>query len=346
MPGNDLVDPLKSAIQRADPSWVTQPSHLRRRLDEELGPDARLYRAQVHQLIVAAEERIPIRLRRNGGSPTEQIELVNLLVGTRGWTVTASEWVVATWAAALGLSDERPAVTQAATLSRRTSFGTGGADRTDRGLSSASVEPTVLPSEMEIAHSTDIPSDLSEHNGRSPWSAPAPLVSQAADDNETGSPVRPPSEVVVRPAPALPSRGMRGHTKKAAKVLDRELDVAYEVKVGRSPAWLFLLLVLSVAVYVATGLVPLMFVFVFSIAWIVWPSRILAVSGDQVWLLGATRVASKPTNIISETSRDRIEFAGGWPMSSVRLDGQRLWLPLPVFGAARRLPTGNAEDRT
>ena len=65
----------------------------------------------------------------------------------------------------------------------------------------------------------------------------------------------------------------------------------------------------------------------------------------RYWLLGATRVTSKPTNIISETRRDRIEFAGGWPMSSVRLDGQRLWLPLLVFGAARRLPTGEAEDR-
>lgn len=329
MPGNDLVDPLKAAIRRADPSWITQPSHLRRRLDEELGQDARAYRAQVHQLVVAAEERIPIRLRRDGGSQAAQVELVNLLVGARGWTVPASEWAVATWAAALDLSDERPVSTPSQpTTPPRARFDMGNADPTDRGLPSAPAVPTVLPSEMEVAAPPSFPLEI------------------AAEDTASPSQDQRGAEIVTNTSAVLPSRGMRGTTKKAAQFLERELDVAYQVKVGTSPAWLFLLLVGSVGIFVATGFVPLMFILAFSIAWTVWPSRILAVSGDRVWLLGTTRFAAKPTEVISHTDRDLIAFAGGWPMSSVRLDGQRLWLPLPVFGAARCLPTGTAEVST
>ena len=74
MSERDMVAALQVAIARADASWISQPSHLRRRLEEELGPDAREHRAQIHQLVVAAEERVPIRLKRNGWSPTERRE--------------------------------------------------------------------------------------------------------------------------------------------------------------------------------------------------------------------------------------------------------------------------------
>jgi hypothetical protein len=341
MNGDDLVAPLKAAIQRADPSWVTQPSHLRRRLDEELGPDARSYRAQVHQLVVAAEERIPIRLRRNGDSPAERIELVNLLVVTRGWTEAASQWAVATWAAALDLSDDRPAVAPTAAPLRQVEIRTP--DPTDHARPIAPADPTVLPSEMATAAPADFEPERPAETGQPQWSAPRPAAA-GADGAAPFAVVAPAEEAGSGPARALPDRAMRGSTKKAAEFLDRSVDVAYVVKVGKSPAWLFLLIVFSVGVFLATGLVPLMFVVAFSIAWTVWPARVLAVSGNQVWLLEVTRFSSKPTSLISETSREHIEFAGGWPMSSVRLDGQRLWLPLPVFAAAKRLPAGPAED--
>ena len=96
MTDRDLVAPLQAAIARADPAWVSQPSHIRRRLLEELGADARRHRAQVHQLVVAAEERIPIRLRRNGWSPGERDELGHALVASRGWTPDAADWAVTT----------------------------------------------------------------------------------------------------------------------------------------------------------------------------------------------------------------------------------------------------------
>jgi hypothetical protein len=345
MPGNDLVGPLKAAIQRADPSWITQPSHLRRRLDEELGPDARVYRAQVHQLIVAAEERIPIRLQRDGGSPAEQAELVRLLVGARGWTMTASEWAVATWAAALGFSDERPAIAQRLTPSRKTGLDSGGADRTDRGLSDASTGPTVFPSEMEVVGSTDMSSEVPSHHVPAQWTDPIRSATAASDEVASSPEVPPVSEVVTGGA-KLPRFGTGSATKKASKVLGRDLDVAYVVAVGRSPAWLLLLFVIGVPIFVVTGLVPMNFILIVGIGWIVWPSRVLAVSGDDVWLLGTTRLLSKPTNVIAESRRDRLEFSGGWPMSSVRLEGQRLWLPLPVFRAARRLPVGKVGDHS
>jgi len=117
MTDHDLVGALRVAITRADPSWVNQTSHLRRRLEEELGTDARGHRTQIHQLIVAAEERVPLRLKRNGWSPIERDELVQLLVTTRGWTADASRWAVTTWAVALGLTNERPATPAPATRS-------------------------------------------------------------------------------------------------------------------------------------------------------------------------------------------------------------------------------------
>lgn len=151
----DLVGMLRRAIEQADPTWVNQPSHLRRRLEDELGPESRARRAEVHLLVVGAEERLPARLRRGVWSTTERDRLVDLLVSTRGWTPVASHWVVATWAAALGLTDEVPPP-----LSGSPSSGTGGSTPdTSSSTPAASaqvqgphrepptVEPTVLPEE-------------------------------------------------------------------------------------------------------------------------------------------------------------------------------------------------------
>ena len=376
MTERDLVAALQAAIARADPSWVTQPSHLRRRLEEELGVDARPYRAQVHQLSVAAEERVPIRLRRNGWSPIEREELVNLLINTRGWTSVASEWTVDTWAAALGLSDERPPVAQPSARERSVPTPSADADIRDVAAVRAPFGPTEQPSAFVSA--TEMPSSKS-------FAAVAPLATEVPPSSTmipgvrsdaTELPADPPQatgETANRPpsneprfvplrdasgsspvdaAPAdrvraiqatssadLPRRGMRSCTKWSAKYLERELDVAYAVKRGPTPALLLLALPVVLGMFVLTGMVPLNLIVLMGVGQVLWPSRIVAVSGDRVWLLSAGRLVAKPKGVIAEGTRDQIEFAGGWPFPSARIAGQRLWFLFPVRGAARRLPT-------
>lgn len=131
-------------------------------------------------------------------------------------------------------------------------------------------------------------------------------------------------------------------TKWSAKYLDEELDVAYAVKRGPTPALLLLALPIALVVFVLTGLVPLTFIVLMGVGQLLWPSRILAVSGDRIWLLSAGRVVAKPKGVIAEGTRDQVEFAGGWPFPSARVAGQRLWFLFPVRGAARRLPTTTA----
>ncbi|HEY4609637.1 MAG TPA: hypothetical protein VIH06_10550, partial [Ilumatobacteraceae bacterium] len=180
MTERDLVAALQVAIARADPSWISQPSHLRRRLEEELGPDAREHRAQVHQLVVAAEERVPIRLKRNGWSPTERRELAHLLVATRGWTPEAADWAVATWAAALGLSDDRL----------------------------ETVQPVARPLVDHVAAATEMPSESIP----TATELPAPQFAPPTALPQHYAPVATelPSELVQGPPPepaALPTRG-------------------------------------------------------------------------------------------------------------------------------------------
>ena len=64
----DLTIALRSSVHRAGPDWPSQPSRLRLGLDETLGADAPRYRTQVHQLVVAAEERVPAALSDAGSS--------------------------------------------------------------------------------------------------------------------------------------------------------------------------------------------------------------------------------------------------------------------------------------
>ena len=148
----------------------------------------------------------------------------------------------------------------------------------------------------------------------------------------------------------LPRTGTGGWTRKSAAFLGREIDVAYEVKAGPTPAWLVLALPIGLASFALAGLsgVLLMaFIVVIGLGQLLWPTRILAVSDDRIWLMRASRFGRKPTELITETSRDRVAFSGGWPFPSVRVDGRRLWFQLPIRGAARRLPTiSAAKDRS
>jgi hypothetical protein len=327
----DLVDPLKAAIMRADATWVSQPSHLRRRLEEELGPDARRHRAQIHQLVVAAEERIPIRLKRNGWSPGERDELGHLLVATRGWTAEASDWAVATWAAALGLTDERPSAPLLPTPSERAVVEPTSPRPREPG---AFVGPTDIPSE-QFGTATEMPY---EHFGGAtelPVNDPAPSVAP-----------RPRSG---KPPKALP-KGGRGCVRHASKFLGHPLDAAYVAKTRHTPALLLLALPIGLAAFVLpalSGVLLLVFMLIMAFGSQLWPARIVAVQGDDVWLLSKRKGLSiKPKAVLAHGTRSDIEFAGGWPFPSVRFAGERLWFQYPVTSAARRLPANKSPEAT
>jgi hypothetical protein len=94
---------LRRAVKHAGSGWASQPSRLRLSLEQVLGDEARAHRTQIHQLVVAAEERIPARLSAAGDdSSALGRELAYGLASTRGWTVDAAAWAVRTWAASLG----------------------------------------------------------------------------------------------------------------------------------------------------------------------------------------------------------------------------------------------------
>lgn len=323
MTERDLVECLRTAIARADGAWVTQPSRLRRRLDEELGGDARRYRAQVHQLVVAAEERIPTRLQRGGWGDGQRDELVDVLVSTRGWTMDASQWAVDTWAAALGIADARPAIPLVSSSDPSPSESSPSA----RGSS-----PSPVPSDASQFGPTELPDDGVAEATELPASAPA--TSQSAP---TAQPTR---------SADLPTRGMKKCTRAAAAFLDRELDVAYDVKAGPTPALLLLALPIGLAAFWMpdlSGVLLVLFVAIILVGRLLWPARILAVSGDQVWLLGSRTHTPRPTAVRAEGRRSDVEFAGGRPFPSVRFAGERVWFQYPITKAAALIPVEPSE---
>ncbi len=333
MTERDLVAALQAAILRADSNWVSQPSHLRRRLEEEFGADARQHRAQIHQLIVAAEERIPIRLKRNSWSPTERAELGQMLVVTRGWTAEASDWAVTTWAAALGLTDERPAAVPAVQLTRSEPMPAPQPKRAQGPESGALPAATEVPPH-HFAEAAELPSEF--FAGATELPVNGAVAAAGLPDT-------------ARRAPAtsnLPKGGTRGVAKKAVAFLGHPLDAAYLVKAGASPALLLLAVPIGVAGFVnpALGgmLLPLFaLIMIFGSAF--WPARILALQGDDVWLLAKKQgLSMKPRAVLAQGKRSEIAFAGGRPFPSVRFAGQRLWFQFPVTGAARKLPTTKA----
>ena len=356
---DDLVEPLRAAIERADPNWLTQPSHLRRRLDEELAPNSRQYRAQVHQLVVAAEERVPVRLQRTGWSPAARAELVDVLVGTRGWTAEASEWAVVTWAAALDLTTERlpvPSVTarprpstEPVAATEVPTWSAHATDISDQDSADATLvgdeqgtdgeqpirvgsDDTVLPDDRQPIQPAERPADVPATG------APAPSTPEPAP---TGAQ----KNVVVRAVPTddLPRRGTKAPTKRASRFLGQEIDVAYDVMAGPSPAWLLITLPILLAFFLVLSIVPLLpFLLVVLGGRALWPKRIVALSGSRVWLIRAKGFSPKPREVVAETTRDQIQFAGGFP-PSIRIDGERLWFLMPSTSAARALPAP-AED--
>lgn len=355
---NDMVDELRRAIERSDPSWVNQPSHLRRRLEEELGADARPRRAQIHLLIVGAEERLPARLRRSGWTSVERNRLVELLVTTRGWTPTASHWVVATWAGALGLTDDVPPPLMVGDASE-------GAPDVEPSIEAPSTPDgtatpatpsaaTIVPDQAaprDTPGVTIIGSEAAGEPATTPEPAPnGPIErSDAADQPPAALADRTDARPTDTPTPSaeLPARSTGPLTSRASDFISDEVDVAYEVKIGPSPAYMFaLMIVVGLGAFVVVrSVIP------FAVAMLVlvavprlWPRRILAVHNERVWLLRSRTFAVTPTAEIATGTRADIEFAGGWPVPSVRFAGERLWFLAPVRAAARLLPAPSVDS--
>lgn len=401
-----MVDALRLAVERSDPAWVSQPSHLRRRLDQVLGSSAKPQRTQVHQLVVAAEERIPVRLQRNGWSPTERDELIQLLIDVRGWTEPAAAWAVITWGGALGLTDEvavlpaqrpRPVAPETAVAPRTAppvsetilpsvidpthvpdaneltlmpqQSGTGASvpdsSTEDKTVPKATprpvgprplveVGPTVMPGQDPLGPSTpqvEIWDDLDAASDPSAGQVPEP-------DATPGPLTAPPSTPVAAATPSseLPTKGTKRSTQRAQAFLEsqlggRELDVAYLVKAGPNPALLFCLLPLAIlSLFIpAGGLLIMVFAIAMFIGTAVWPTRMLAVSGDDVWLLRANAIGQKPTSLVATGARHEVAHTDGTPFPAVTFADERLWFQYPVTKGARALaprPTQPAPNPT
>jgi hypothetical protein len=97
-----LLEALRATVAAAP--TPLHPSQLRLLVEEALGPErSRDLRREIHQVVVAAEEHLPMRMTRI--SPLTASSLANLsseLAAARGWSPQTAERATRTWAAALG----------------------------------------------------------------------------------------------------------------------------------------------------------------------------------------------------------------------------------------------------
>lgn len=100
-----MLAALRTAV--AAPGGADRPGRLRQQLEAALGPEeARRQRRLVHQVVVAAEENLPLDLRRISPlTPQSLHHLSDDLAGARGWTPEAARRVTQLWASALGFAD-------------------------------------------------------------------------------------------------------------------------------------------------------------------------------------------------------------------------------------------------
>ena len=112
---------------------------------------------------------------------------------------------------------------------------------------------------------------------------------------------------------------------------------------------LIVLVLLAVTFFASPAVSAVLWLVIATIffATIFWPARVIAVKGNDVWLLSQTRVSyfPKPKRVLSKGTRDDVEFASGFPIPSVRFAGERLWLYMGATNAARRLPTGRSQGK-
>ena len=276
-----LAEVLREAVERSGDGWQTQPSILRRRLEAVLGRDGPAHRAQVHLLIVAAEERVPIGLGRAGADEGRRRELSSALASTRGWTADAAEWAVDTWAVALGLAP-----------------------------------PDLVPGPVVVPESVaEVDSERTLVAPEGPTLLPASVVATP----ELPPPVAAPASPDRSPLPADPS-GAKGDPKLVAKMeafLHAEVDAGFAawsgdprivvgVVVGIAVATAFFLVGLELA---SKGLLYVSGAFIVAgvgalpIARRRIPVWWVAVRGTQVTLIGTVRNASNtpiPTRVCVE----------------------------------------------
>lgn len=354
----DLVEALKLAIERADPNWGNQPSHLRRRLDEVLGPEATPNRAQVHQLVVAAEERIPDRLRSGGWSPTQRDDLVARLVSARGWTPSASEWTVVAWAGALGLTSDRlpvPTFTTGAPPSvaagRPDHDGQAALDentvRPDASDPWSAVDATVVPDDPASGAPSAVPPTVIPGPDRSgvdfaaPTELPSEVVREAQPERHPASTAEPPRANSTPESLPVP-KSTRKVTANASALLQTPLDVAYPVSTGASPALLLLVIPIALVVLLVTGfLIGALPIVIIALA---WPKRILAVAGERVWVLKTAGTGRKPKSVEVESTRSNVRLTGGGLYPSVQVETRRVWFMPPLRRAARALASSGGTE--
>ncbi|CUR54410.1 hypothetical protein NOCA2150152 [metagenome] len=97
-----LVGALRAAVKPGVAE--VHPGQLQLEVERALGPDDfRRLRREVHQLVAAAQEHLPIRLTRIAPLTPETLNgLSRELAESRGWAVETAQWATRMWAIALG----------------------------------------------------------------------------------------------------------------------------------------------------------------------------------------------------------------------------------------------------
>jgi hypothetical protein len=309
----DLTSALRSSVHRAGPDWPAQPSRLRLCLDETLGADAPRYRTQVHQLVVAAEERVPAALSDAGSNGAPLGPIAATLAASRGWDDDVALWAVGTWAAALGVPVEASAGQVDPALTVRP-----GAD------------PTVLPGATPIA-----PPGVDATVLPTPSPSPAP-AEQAGEHEQLGLPVA---------VADLPTAGTASPTRRAAAVLGHDVDIAFAVRTGPGPLTGVPFAVVAAAGALLGGPNGFLICALATLALIAMafasPYRVLAIRGDRAWLMSTRHALSaSPKAVIHEGPRSEMQPAGGWLLPVLRFGGQRLRFFVPTTTAGRLLARG------
>lgn len=336
----DMAAVLRVSIQAAGPGWAAQPSRLRLSINESLGSNAPRYRSEVHQIIVAAEERVPSRLAGVPAADASQLDdLASDLAATRGWNLDAATRAVTTWAEAMGLDG---------------AGGVGGVKSVADLRDIASQRPDVSPVPTVLPAAAPTPT---VRPGVAP--APTPTVLPLPQDRGVGDfTVLPSASPGDGPAPVasllervptaeLPRTATKTPTRRAAGVLEREIEIAFSVRTGPGPAVMVPVILVGVAATLFAG--PLG-----SVVWIVCavaliglslasPFRVLALAGDEVWLLAPRNpLSTRPSSVIHHGTRDDIRPEGGVVLPVVSFGGQRLRFYLPTTKAGRLLTRGSS----
>lgn len=328
----DLTDVLRRVLAASDGSWRSQPGRLEAAMRRELGPDARTHRARTHLLVVAAEERVPMRLATAGAGVDVRSDLVDLLCRSRGWTDEAARWTVATWAAALagGGAASGPMPAWSDPGPRRDAppdagpFGVPAAQPAAPTAAAPLVTPTAAPAAAPaFAPPTELPT---------PAAVPA------------SPPLQPPGQLPPPGQPSPPPAGLPRGSAKAAKrasaFLGAPVDVAYVAK-GADPRWLFTAVLPVIGFMVVGGVIGSALLVVSSLLAIAYqqgtPTYVVALAGSRVVALRSSSGA-RPRSITFDGDRRMVERVAGGTFRSMRVADTQIWFLGGQGKAAERIP--------